>query len=179
MATNAPLILDTYFYSCGINIIYINVYIYIFILYIFFCLLFLYNLEHIKTINNLKVLAKHSLVGSTIVLIILSLSGMPPLLGFIGKFLLFLFLFFSQKYIYIIVFSILNFFSIYFYIQNLRFLISKSQLDFFLICGFFIFFNKKITNNISLFNLINFFGIFYFEDIYYIFSNIILYSIVW
>ena len=55
----------------------------------------------------------------SVVLTILSMSGLPPLMGFVGKFLIFNFLFLSQKYIYILVFSLLNFFSIYFYIQNI------------------------------------------------------------
>ena len=71
------------------------------------------------------------------------MAGIPPLMGFVGKFLLFNFLFLSQKYIYIIVFSSLNFFSIYFYIQNLRFLVSKTQSMYFLVAGFYVFFNKN------------------------------------
>ena len=96
-----------------------NIYIYVYILYLFFSVLFLYDVKKLKTLNSLKVLNKYNFISISVVLIFLSMSGIPPLAGFIGKFLLFNFLFFSQKYIYILVFSFLNFFSIYFYIQNL------------------------------------------------------------
>jgi len=104
------------------------------------------------------------------------MSGIPPLAGFVGKFLLFNFLFFSQKYIYIIIFSFINFFSMYFYFQNLRFLISKTQSSFFLVAGYYVFFNKGLLNILVLLNLLNFFSILYFEDFLYIFLNIFFYK---
>ena len=147
------------------------------LLYLFFCLLFIYDLKKIKTLNNLKIFNKHNFICLTVVLTILSLSGIHPLAGFVGKFLLFLFLFFFQKYIYIIIFSFLNFFSIYFYVQNLRFLISKTQLNFFLVSGFYVFFNKNLINIIVLLNFFNFFSMLYIEDIFYFFLGINLYKI--
>ncbi len=153
-----------------------NIYIYIYILYIFFSLLFLYDLKKIKTLNNLKVLNRYNFVSLTTVLIFLSMAGIPPLMGFVGKFLLFNFLFLSQKYIYIFVFSVLNFFSIYFYIQNLRFLISKTQPSYFLIGGFYVFFNKGLLNILVLLNVLNFFSILYFEDILYFFLNVVAFK---
>ena len=104
------------------------------------------------------------------------MSGIPPLAGFIGKFLLFNFLFLVQKYIYIIIFSLLNFFSIYFYIQNLRFLISKTQPNFFIVGGFYVFFNKNLLNILVFLNILNFFGILYFEDFLYFFLNVCFYK---
>lgn len=153
-----------------------NIYIYIYLLYLFFSLLFLFDVKKIKTINNLKVFNRYNFVSITIVLVFLSMSGIPPLMGFVGKFLIFNFLFLSQKYLYIIIFSLLNFFSIYFYIQNLRFLISKMQYNYFLIAGYFVFFNKKLINLLILLNFINFFGILFVEDIMYLFIYITSYK---
>jgi NADH-quinone oxidoreductase subunit N len=153
-----------------------NIYVYVFVLYLFFSLLFLFDIKKIKTINSLKIFNRHNFISITVVLIFLSMSGIPPLAGFIGKFLIFNFLFLSQKYLYIIIFSLLNFFSIYFYIQNLRFLISKTQYNFFLINGYYIFFNKQLLNILVFLNFLNFFGILYLEDIFYLFSNIITYK---
>ncbi len=157
------------------SIIYMNIYIYIYILYIFFSLLFLYDLKKIKTLNNLKVLNRYNFVALTTVLIFLSMAGIPPLMGFVGKFLLFNFLFLSQKYIFLIIFSVLNFFSIYFYIQNLRFLITKTQPSYYLISGFYVFFNKGLLNILVLLNVFNFFSILYFEDLLYFFLNVVIY----
>jgi NADH-quinone oxidoreductase subunit N len=111
-----------------------------------------------------------------VVLAILSMSGIPPLAGFVGKFLLFNFLFLTQKYIFLFGFSILNFFSIYFYVQNLRFLISKTQSNFFLVGGYYVFFNKTIINILVLLNIFNFFSAIYAEDFLYMVINIFLYK---
>jgi NADH:ubiquinone oxidoreductase subunit 2 (subunit N) len=151
-----------------------NIYIYIFILYTFFSLLLIFDTKKIKTLTNLKIFNKNNFLSITTVLIVLSMAGIPPLVGFVGKFLIFNYLFFSQKYLYICVFSFMNFFSIYFYIQNLRFLISKTQKNFFLKNGFYVFYNKKLINLIVLLNLINFFGILYMEDFLYFFINLLL-----
>jgi NADH:ubiquinone oxidoreductase subunit 2 (subunit N) len=105
------------------------------------------------------------------------MSGIPPLAGFVGKFLLFNFLFFTQKYLVIILFSLLNFFSIYFYLQNLRFLISKTQPNYFLINGYYVYFNKGLINLIVFLNLFNFLNIFYFEDVLYFFLNIFFFKL--
>jgi NADH-quinone oxidoreductase subunit N len=171
-------ILDSYSNNLyyGISIIYINICIYIYLLYMFFSLIFLYDLKKIKTLSNFKNFSKYNFITMTLVLTFLSMSGIPPLAGFVGKFLLFNFLFLSQKYIYITLFAFLNFFSIYFYIQNLRFIISKTQTNFFLVSGFYIFLNKNLINIIVLSNSINFFGILYLEDIIYIFININIYK---
>lgn len=162
-------------YYC-MSIIYMNIYIYIFLLYMFFSLLFLYDLKKMKTLNDLKVFGKYSFVSISLILVFLSMSGIPPLAGFVGKFLLFNFLFFLQKYIYIVVLSSLNFFSLYFYIQNLRFIVSKTQLNFLLVSGFRVHINKHLLDILVLFNSVNFFGILYMEDIFYIFININLYK---
>ena len=58
----------------------------------FFTLLFLYDLKKIKNLNNLKILNRFNFVSLSVVLIFLSMSGIPPLIGFVGKFLLFNFL---------------------------------------------------------------------------------------
>ena len=162
----------------GASIIYLNVYIYILLLYIFFSLIFLYDFKKIRSLNNLKIFYKHNFSCITAILIILSLAGIPPLLGFVGKFLLFLFLFFAQKYIYILVFSFLNFFSIYFYIQNLRFLISKTQTQPLLRVGFYTTLNNHLLSSVVLFNIINLFGILFVEDFLFFFTNLTLYKLV-
>jgi NADH-quinone oxidoreductase subunit N len=156
----------------GISIIYFNILIYISLLYLFFSLLFLFDVKKIKTLNNLKVFNGINFISVTTVLVFLSMSGIPPLAGFVGKFLLFNFLFFMQKYLIIVLFSLLNFFSIYFYLQNLRFLISKAQPNNFILGGFYVFFNKGLLNLIVFLNLFNFLNIFYFEDILYFFLNV-------
>ena len=77
---------------------------------------------------DLKILNSSNFFLLTIIFLFLSLAGIPPLVGFIGKFLM-LILFFNQNYfLFIILFFLLNLFMIYFYIQNLRFLWRKTKL---------------------------------------------------
>jgi len=153
-----------------------NVHIYVYTLYLFFCLLFLFDVKKIKTINSLKVFNRYNFITMTIVLVFLSMSGIPPLAGFVGKFLVFNFFFLTQKYIYVLIFSLLNFFSVYFYIQNLRFLISKTQVNYFLFGGYYVFFNKRLLNLLVLLNFFNFMGILYFEDMLYVYINVFFYK---
>lgn len=115
----------------GISILLVNLYIYIILLYTFFNVLFLFRVEKIISINILKSISKFNFVLNTFFLIILSMAGVPPLLGFLSKFLVFNFLFYKSSLLLIIIFSFMNFFSIYFYIQNIKFLIKKNFKNFF------------------------------------------------
>jgi NADH:ubiquinone oxidoreductase subunit 2 (subunit N) len=159
-------ILTNTYYNLGI--IYLNITIYICVLFLFFNLLFIFDLKKIKTLNNLKFLGKQILFSITTLLLFLSIAGIPPLGGFVGKFLLLNFIFFLQKKIIIIIFSFLNFFSIYFYTQNIRFLISKLFLNFFIICGFYYNLNKGLINILIILNFLNFFIILFLNDFFYI-----------
>lgn len=95
---------------------------------------------------------------------LLSLAGMPPLLGFVGKFLLLIFLAYKNQFLLFIVFSLINLFMIYFYIQNLRFLVSKSSSNTINVRGFFATIDLRLVNLVILLNFFNVFGIFFFED---------------
>lgn len=159
----------------GISIIYMNICVYIYLMYTLFAVMFLFDLKKMKTISDLKIFSKNAFISMTVVLIFLSISGIPPLAGFVGKFLLLNHIFLSHKYVYLIAFLFLNFFSIYFYIQNLRFLVSKVQQSFFLVAGYYLFFNKDLLNILVLLNVFNFFGILYCENILYFFLNVCWY----
>jgi len=95
---------------------------------------------------------------------LLSLAGMPPLLGFVGKFLLLIFLAYKNQFLLFIVFSLINLFMIYFYIQNLRFLVSKSSSHTINVRGFFAVIDLRLVNLVIVLNFFNVFGIFFFED---------------
>lgn len=66
----------------------------------------------------------------TLIFSLLSMAGIPPLLGFTGKFLVILFLTFKSQYILIIIVTVLNIFGMYFYIQNLRFVVKNKNHQF-------------------------------------------------
>lgn len=114
-------------YNHSFLVILLNAYIYIFTLLFFFLLLFSMNLKFLKTLNNLKILTQTSFFINSCVFLFLSLAGLPPFLGFVGKFILMIFLFKKTSFLFLILFFIFNCFSIYFYIQHLKFLIVKTK----------------------------------------------------
>jgi NADH-quinone oxidoreductase subunit N len=76
----------------GFTLILLNIYIYIYLLFNLFGLFFLFDLRYLRTLNELKNCGSIVFISITLTLILISLAGVPPLLGFIGKFLLFIFL---------------------------------------------------------------------------------------
>jgi len=160
----------------SIVIIYINIFIYLFLFCFFFNILFLFDQKNFKALSDLKIFSKLDFLTLTIISILLSMSGIPPFIGFIGKLLVFIFFFQQHKYIYVILFSILSFFTIYFYIQNLRFLIGKTTTSYLPKKGFFNFLNPLLINSIVFLSFINLFGIFYMEDILYFFIQLVLFK---
>jgi len=73
-------------------------------------------------------------------------------------------------------FTVLIIFSIYFYIQNLRFLVNQTLTNFLPKKGFFSYLNTKLINSLVIFNYVNLLAIFYIEDILYYFNNIVFYK---
>ena len=129
-------------------------------------------MKYLKTLNELKFFGNLPLVTIYIVIILLSFAGIPPLLGFISKFLVFLFIASKQNYLFLFLFVFSNMFVIYFYIQNLRFLTSKNTSNKFYIKNNFIYVNLNIINYFNYFNFFNILFIFYIEEVL-IYFNII------
>jgi NADH:ubiquinone oxidoreductase subunit 2 (subunit N) len=102
---------------------------------------------------------------------LMSFAGVPPLLGFTNKFLIFITLFSKSNWIFLIFFGILNIFLIYFYIQNFRFLTPKRTYDKTIIFTSFLKSKKFIVSN-SYVNYFNLFGILYIEDLLINFNSI-------
>jgi len=141
-----------------------------------FTVLFLFDTTKLKTLTDLKVCIRYNYIIYTLMAIILSIGGIPPFLGFSGKFAIFYLIVLKQKQLYLYLFSVLNFFSIYFYIQNLRFLAGKTITAFFSKHGYHYSLNKGLINTTVLGNFFNFFGIVFIEDMYYILNNLYLFK---
>ena len=106
-----------------LSLFFFNILIYISMLTLFFCLFFMFDLKYFKTLNELKGLANYTFATVSLIVLLLSIAGIPPLFGFVGKFLIFIFIFFKKQFILIFFLIFFNFFAMYFYIQNLRFLV--------------------------------------------------------
>lgn len=155
-----------------LSLLLFNIILYIMILINIFLLLFLFDLRYIKTLNELKFIGNTSFLTIYLVLLFLSFAGAPPLLGFIGKFLIFIYLFYKKNFFIFLIFIFLNFFSMYFYLQNLRFIISKNVTNKIIYKNNFIFYNHVIIYIFNFFNFFNLLSIFYFEDFFIILNFI-------
>lgn len=154
-----------YYFEYGLGILIYNITVYIILLLTIFSLFFLFDIKFFKTLNEFKIVGSLPFITVSIVLSLLSLAGVPPMFGFTGKFLMFLFFFTNHQYLILFFFSFLNLFMMYFYIQNIRFLITKSSNHFFMIKNNFIYFEFNLIYYVIILNFINFFGLLFVEDL--------------
>ncbi len=138
---------------------------------LFFCLFFIFDLKYFKTLNELKGLANYTFITTSLIVLLMSIAGIPPLFGFVGKFLIFIFIFFKKQFILIFFLIFFNFFAMYFYIQNLRFLVKKNlSRTPFIIKNNRAYINFNLVFIIVSLNFLNLFGFLFTED-FLIFIN--------
>ena len=77
-----------------------------------------------------KTLFSFANLGSTQILLILSMAGVPPFVGFFTKVFIFILLCNSKFFLFFPIFFVLLFIGLYFYTQNIRFLNSTNNSDF-------------------------------------------------
>jgi NADH-quinone oxidoreductase subunit N len=148
-----------------IGLILLNVILYLIILTNIFIIFFLHDTRALKTINEFKGIFSNNFYVILIVVAILSMAGMPPLLGFFGKFFIVIFFLKKGQFFLFGCFIILNVFVIYFYILNIRFLITKSNKSFFFLKNYTVYINFNFVCLSILFSILNIFGIFFLNDL--------------
>lgn len=154
-----------YCVHCTTSLLLINIIIYVVLTINLFLIFFLHDTRFFRTLNELKNLNVNTHMLACMILCFLSMAGMPPLLGFFGKFLTTIFFFSKQHYLLLLLFIFLNIFVIYFYILNLRFLLTKTSKPFFFLKNYTIYYNFNFICLLFFFTLLNFFGIFYINDL--------------
>jgi len=153
------------FNEYSFSIMLFNIVIYIIAMLNIFFIIFLFNTKILKTLNELKNAYNLQFISMSLVIVLLSLAGVPPVSGFLSKFLIFIQMFFKKNLILFLFFLFLNTFSIYFYIQNLRFLVSKKISNIFIIKNYFVFFSNPLIFIINFLNFFNFLSILYMEEV--------------
>lgn len=176
MLKTSNLIEDFYFFeSYGFSLIFFNILIYLLSLTVIFFIFFLFNLNSFINLSSIKIFSSTHFFYMSIILSLLSLVGMPPLLGFVGKFLMVIFVNLKTHFFFSIIFIVLNLFLIYFYIQNFRFLIKKTN---YVNNSSFFKYNELNLNIIKILVFILFFilfGIFFFDDFFLIISSLLFF----
>jgi NADH:ubiquinone oxidoreductase subunit 2 (subunit N) len=149
----------------SLNLLLFNIFVYILLLCLIFSIIFIFNTKFFKSLNDLSNINFFGFFSFVLFTTILSMAGVPPMLGFISKFLIFFYFIFKFNYFLVFIFSLFNFFVIYFYIQNLRFMITKKLTNFFFFKNNFVFLDFNLVFIINNLIFFNFFGIFVVEDI--------------
>jgi len=137
-----------------------------------FFIFFLFETKWLKSLNELKLTYNLQMVTIFIILTFLSFAGVPPLAGFLSKFLVFIHIFFKSNYLIFLFFLFVNLFVIYFYIQNLRFMISKQISNIFIYKNYLAYLNRSTLFNTNVLNFFNLTSIFYFEELILYFNLI-------
>jgi len=124
----------------------------------------IFDTRIIKTLFDFKKFGVLQPFNFFFIILISSIAGVPPLVGFTIKFISFLLLISANSVFYIIILVIFNCFTLYFYIQNLRYIINDGKNNYFIYVN-----NHVYLSNTSLFILffmlsINIFGFFYMVE---------------
>lgn len=150
----------------GFTLIILNIVVYIVLSIALFVMLLVLNDKSYSTLNKLKNLNEFYFLFMSTLLLLLSLAGVPPLFGFVGKFILYIQLLSTKSFYLFTVFLIFNVFILYFYIQNIRFMVTKN-INKTRNSMFFYNNNHELVITFLLFILFfNVFGIFYFENFF-------------
>ena len=148
----------------GFGLIFTNILLYLLLLILIFSIFFFFNINIIQTLSDFKLINTYSFFIMTLILTLLSIAGVPPLVGFVGKFLLLVTILSNNNYLLFIILCILNIFMLYFYIQNIRFMVTRGKLSNHTIKVNYVFLDTKLLNIVCSLNIINVIGIFFFED---------------
>lgn len=162
----------------GFSILLINIINYLTVFLIILTIILTSNISKFKSLNQFKEFNSFSFILYSIILGLLSMAGIPPLLGFTGKFLIILYLNFRSDYLIILLTLIINMFSMYFYIQNLRFLVKKSKSKIFNYSGYYLNVNYSLFVVIILLNFFNVFGILFVSDLLIIINHLSSYMFI-
>lgn len=149
----------------GFSILLINIINYLSVFLIILVVILMSDISKFKSLNQFKEFNSFNFILYSIILCLLSMAGIPPLFGFTGKFLIILYLNFKSKYLIILLTLIINMFAMYFYIQNLRFLVKKSKSKIFNYTNYYLNINYNLITIIVLLNFFNICGILFISDL--------------
>lgn len=156
---------NSLFIEYGFGVVFLNIIIYLMLVVYLFCLLFLLRAQSFVTLNELRLISINKFFLFNAVIVILSMAGMPPMFGFAGKLLLFLSICNFNNFLILFLFVFINVFLIYFYIQNIRFLVNSELSSNIIINNFYGYLNFRLVFFIICLFIINFLGFYWLEEL--------------
>lgn len=154
-------------YLISISILFI----YVFLVFTFFLLLNTYDIRFIKNLSDLKKFGLTFPFNLMFLITIMSFAGIPPLFGFSIKLILFLLLINGASLFFVGLLALFNFFTLYFYIQNVRYVVNNSKNTFYIYTNNFVYISDCVMFFLLASLLVNLSGILYLSDILIIFAN--------
>ena len=145
--------------------------IYIFLVFTFFLLLNTFDMRFIKNLSDFKKFGTTFPFNLLFLVTIMSFAGVPPLFGFSIKLILFLFLVNGSALFYVGILAFFNFFTLYFYIQNVRYVVNNSSSNFYIYVNNFAHISESSMFVSLAALLLNLFGILHLSDLLIFFSS--------
>ena len=149
----------------GFSIIYFNIFIYILLIINLINCIFFINYSLLINLSNFKFFRVFSYLWFIFIFILLSLAGVPPLLSFIGKFLIFCLTIALKNIFYSIIICIMHMSLLYYYTVNIKYSNNLVFKPIFINKIRFIYINRFIIFCILLISFLQIFGFLVVEDI--------------
>lgn len=151
----------------GFFLIALNIYIYVVLTFLLFSILFSFDSLIFSSLNHLNLFNQFNFFYMSFIFLFLSLAGIPPFLGFLGKFLIVTYVLNVANYFFFFLLIFFNFFVIYFYIQNYKYLASSHSELVFRSGLFYTTIGQYSYFILVLFNFINCFSFFLLNDFFF------------
>lgn len=157
------ILIHEYIYA----VIILNMLVYIYTITAFVSILILFNQSTLISTSQFGNINSIRFIKSSLVFVIFTLAGVPPTIGFLSKLLSCILIFNNNSIVFISIFLFINFFMLYFYIQQLLYLVTtKHNKEQYLWYRYAVYLDSTLLYNILLFMVLNLFGIFLLYDIY-------------
>ena len=131
-----------------------------------FTTLFQFINTEFKTLYSFLDLGSSNFFSKVLIFSLFSMAGVPPFWGFFSKVFIFSLMCNSNFFFFFPIFFILLFLSLYFYIQNIRFLNSTSPSNFYPVVDNEVRSVPLYYNTTLFFLFFVFFGFIYMEDLF-------------
>jgi len=153
-------------------VFFLNLALYLAALALFFFFLFNVKTTLLKSVSQVYYFNNVFFFKFFVLVFFLNFAGIPPLLGFFLKFLIFFFLFFKTSFVFILVFLALNMATLFFYLSTVKSFVNKKQASILTSFNFFIRTELSFVFFFNFFYFFLFFAFFFLDSLFLVFLNL-------